>query len=105
MVRDILPVLARSIKLRKKKVSNVASSTLDEESSATISQTAETLENSLQESRNLLSNVSSTSSLWLDSSIKNANEKALLEVNKTFLKTIGELKGRSFLLEETIKQK
>ena len=28
-----------------------------------------------------------------------------LEVNKTYIKTIGELKGRSFLIEEAIKQK
>jgi len=41
----------------------------------------------------------------VDDSLKEANEKNLLEVNKTYIKTIGELKGRSFLIEEAIKQK
>jgi len=103
MVRDILPVLARSIKLRKKKVSNVSGSSLDDEATTITDQTAVTLEKSLNDSRILLTTISSESSNWLDSSLKNANEKALLDMNKTYIKTIGELKGRSYLIEETIK--
>jgi hypothetical protein len=106
MVRDILPGLARSIKLRQKKVGTGSStSNLDDESAAIIAQTASTLESSLKDSRILLANISTTSSDWLESSVKDANENALFEVNKTYIKTIGELKGRSFLIEETIKQK
>jgi F0F1-type ATP synthase membrane subunit b/b' len=106
IVRDILPVLARSIKLRQKKVGNTASSSsLDDETNAIIAQTATTLEGSLNDSRTLLSNVSSTSSEWLELSVKNVNENTLLELNKTYIKTIGELKGRSFLIEQAIKQK
>jgi hypothetical protein len=106
MVRDILPGLARSIKLRQKKVGTGSStSNLDEESAAIIAQTASTLESSLKDSRTLLTNISTTSSDWLESSIKEVNEKTLLDVNKSYIKTIGELKGRSFLIEETIKQK
>ena len=105
IVRDILPALARSIKLRKKKVSNASVSSLDEESASIIDQTATTLEVSLNDSRTLLAKVSTESSQWLESSLKEANEKNLLEVNKTYIKTIGELKGRSFLIEEAIKQK
>jgi hypothetical protein len=105
MVRDVLPILARSIKLRKKKVSTSTSGSLDDESIATINQTASTLEGSLKDSRNLLTNISTASSTWLDSSVQNVNEKSLLDINKTFIKTIGELKGRSFLIEETINQK
>jgi F0F1-type ATP synthase membrane subunit b/b' len=105
VVRDILPTLARSIKLRKKKVSTASAASLDDESTAIVDQTATTLEVSLNDSRTLLSRVSSESSQWLESSLLEANEKALLEVNKTYIKTIGELKGRSFLIEEAIKQK
>lgn len=107
IVRDILPVLARSIKLRRKKVGETSSSSnpFADETNAIIAQTASTLEGSLNDSRTLLSNVSSASSEWLDSSVKNVNENTLLELNKTYVKTIGELKGRSFLIEETIKQK
>ena len=105
IVRDILPVLARSIKLRKKKVGNDSGSSLDEETNTVLAQTATTLEGSLSDSRTLLSNVSSASSDWLASSVKNVNEGTLLDLNKSYIKTIGELKGRSFLIEETIKQK
>lgn len=105
VVRDILPTLARSIKLRKKKVSSASAVSLDDESTAIVDQTATTLEVSLNDSRTLLSKVSSESSQWLESSLLEANEKTLLEVNKTYIKTIGELKGRSFLIEEAIKQK
>jgi len=105
IVRDILPVLARSIKLRKKKVGNNSSSSLDDETNSILTQTATSLEGSLNDSRTLLSTVSSASSEWLDTSVKNVNEGTLLDLNKSYIKTIGELKGRSFLIEETIKQK
>jgi|TARA_B110000971_G_scaffold210692_1_gene238170 hypothetical protein len=106
MVRDILPVLARSIKLRKKKVGGTSGeSSLDGETNAIIAQTATTLEGSLKDSQSLLSSVSTASSEWLDSSVKNVNESTLLDLNKTYIKTIGELKGRSFLIEQAIKQK
>jgi F0F1-type ATP synthase membrane subunit b/b' len=105
VVRDILPTLARSIKLRKKKVSTASATSLDDESTSIVDQTATTLEVSLNDSRSLLSKVSSESSKWLESSLLEANEKTLLEVNKTYIKTIGELKGRSYLIEEAIKQK
>lgn len=105
IVRDILPILARSIKLRKKKVSGTSSTVLDDETRTIINQTANTLELSLNDSKKLLTKVSVESSAWLESSIKNTNEKTLLDVNKVYIKTIGELKGRSFLIEEAIKQK
>jgi F0F1-type ATP synthase membrane subunit b/b' len=107
MVRDILPELARSIKLRKKKVGGEGNSdsVLDQEISEVSSQTNSTLENSLNDSRTLLSNVATSSSSWLETSLTEVNEKTLLDLNKNYIKTIGELKGRSYLLEQTIKQK
>ena len=57
VVRDILPVLARSIKLRKKKVSGAASGSLDDEVTIITGQTAKTLEGSLKDSRILLAEV------------------------------------------------
>ena len=105
IVKNILPVLARSIKLRKKKVDNTSVSTLDNEGAEVVSKTASILEGSLRESQSLLSNVSVSSSNWLDNSIKEVNEKTLLDLNKNYIKVIGELKGRSFLIEEVIRQK
>lgn len=84
---------------------NNSGSLLDDETNSILAQTATSLEGSLNDSRTLLSNVSSASSEWLDSSVKNVNEGTLLDLNKSYIKTIGELKGRSFLIEETIKQK
>ena len=105
IVKNILPVLARSIKLRKKKVDNTSVSTLDNEGAEVVSKTASILEGSLRESQSLLSNVSVSSSNWLDNSVKEVNEKTLLDLNKNYIKVIGELKGRSFLIEEVIRQK
>ena len=105
IVKNILPVLARSIKLRKKKVDNTSVSTLDNEGTEVVSKTASILEGSLRESQSLLSNVSVSSSNWLDNSVKEVNEKTLLDLNKNYIKVIGELKGRSFLIEEVIRQK
>jgi len=105
IVRDVLPVLARSIKLRQKKVGGGNASLLDEEIVSVSTQTSTTLEESLKDSRTLLTTVSTSSSQWLDSSLKTVNENTLLDLNKSYIKTIGELKGRSFLLEQTIKQK
>ena len=91
--------------VKKKVGESSGSSSLEGETDAIIAQTSATLETSLNDSRTLLSNVSTASSEWLESSVKTVNEDTLLELNKTYIKTIGELKGRSFLIEETIKQK
>jgi F0F1-type ATP synthase membrane subunit b/b' len=44
ITKNILPVLARSIKLRKKKVSNIGITNLDQEGEEVIKQKATTLE-------------------------------------------------------------
>jgi hypothetical protein len=106
MVRDILPELARSIKLRKKKVGgNTSGSSLNDEVITVTTQTASTLEGSLNDSRTLLSSVSTSTSTWLTTSLKGVNETTLVDLNKSYIKTIGELKGRSYLLEQSIKEK
>jgi len=105
IIRDILPAIARSLKLRQKKVGTGSVSSLDDEGTEIVDQTAVTLETSLNNSRTLLGNISSTSTDWLETSLKDVNNKTLLDLNKNYIKTIGELKGRSFLIEQTIKQK
>jgi hypothetical protein len=105
IIRDILPAIARSLKLRQKKVGTGSVSSLDDEGTEIVGQTALTLETSLNNSRTLLGNIGSTSTDWLETSLKDVNNKTLLDLNKNYIKTIGELKGRSFLIEQTIKQK
>jgi F0F1-type ATP synthase membrane subunit b/b' len=103
--KNILPAIARSIKLREKKVSNASMSGLDDEANTVMENTSSILEGSLKDSQTLLSSVSSTSSNWLNSTLKDTNEKVLLDANKSYVKVIGELRGRSFLIEEAIRQK
>jgi F0F1-type ATP synthase membrane subunit b/b' len=105
IVKNILPTLARAIKLREKKVSNASMSGLDDEANTVMENTSSILEGSLKDSQTLLSSVSSTSSNWLNSTLKDTNEKVLLDANKSYVKVIGELRGRSFLIEEAIRQK
>tara|TARA_B100000787_G_C16180103_1_gene291305 strand:+ start:1527 stop:1922 length:396 start_codon:yes stop_codon:yes gene_type:complete len=104
IVRDILPVIARSIKLRKKKVGVKSESSFDDEAKTIIDQTAITLDRSLNDSRSLLTKINTESLTWLDSSIQKTNESLLLDVNKIYIQRIAELKGRSFLIEEIIKK-
>ena len=98
IVKNILPTLARAIKLREKKVSNASMSGLDDEANTVMENTSSILEGSLKDSQTLLSSVSSTSSNWLNSTLKDTNEKVLLDANKSYVKVIGELRGRSFLI-------
>ena len=67
--------------------------------------TSGVLETSLKDSTTFLSNVRNSSSAWLEASLKEANEKTLLELNKNYLKSVGELKGQSLLINDIIKQK
>jgi hypothetical protein len=60
---------------------------------------------SLKDSQVLLANISKESSKWLKTCLSNSNEETLLNVNKMYLKVLGELKGKSFLIDEVIKKK
>jgi hypothetical protein len=105
IARDIVPIIARSLKLRKKKVSNTSATLFDEEGESIVNQTARTLESSLNDSRNLLLKINTESATWLEASMKKSNESILIDANKIYIQRIAELKGRSFLIEEIIKQK
>jgi hypothetical protein len=67
--------------------------------------TSGVLETSLKDSSTFLSTVRESSSEWLEKSLKEANEKTLAELNKSYLKSIGELKGQSLLINKIIKNK
>ena len=86
ITKNILPVLARSIKLRKKKVGTTAQSSFGTEADEVSAKTASILEGSLRDSQTLLSNVSTSSSNWLETSVKEVNEKTILDLNKNYIK-------------------
>lgn len=103
--KNILPAIARSIKLREKKVDNSSVTSLDDESNNVIENTSLLLETSLKDSQELLLKVSTSSANWLNSTIKDTNEQVFKNANQNYVKVIGELRGRSFLIEETISSK
>lgn len=105
VLNNVLPKISRVLKLRRKRISSEGSSVLSEEHQAVMVTTSDVLETSLTDSKLFLSNVRESSSVWLESSLKEANEKTLLGLNKTYLKNIGELKGQSLLITDIIKGK
>ena len=105
VLNNILPSISRVLKLRRKRISSEGSSVLSEEHNAVMTTTSDVLETSLKDSTTFLSNVRTSSSTWLEVSLEEANEKTLLDLNKTYLTNIGELKGQSLLITDIIKQK
>jgi F-type H+-transporting ATPase subunit b len=105
VLNNVLPNIARVLKLRRKQITAGEGSVISEEHKAVMDATSGALESSLKDSTTFLSTVRNSSSEWLTASLTEANEKTLLELNKTYLKNIGELKGQSFLISDIIKQK
>lgn len=105
ILNNILPNISRVLKLRRKQISVGDNSVINEEYKTVMNTTSGVIEVSLKDSTSFLSNTRDSSSIWLKTSLKEANEKTLLELNKTYLKSIGELKGQSFLINNIIKQK
>ena len=105
VLNNILPNISRVLKLRRKRISSEGSSVLSEEHNTVMTTTSDVLETSLKDSTTFLSNVRTSSSTWLEVSVEEANEKTLLDLNKTYLTNIGELKGQSLLITDIIKQK
>jgi uncharacterized membrane protein YhiD involved in acid resistance len=105
VLNNILPNISRVLKLRRKRISSEGSSVLSEEHNTVMTTTSDVLETSLKDSTTFLSNVRTSSSTWLEVSLEEANEKTLLDLNKTYLTNIGELKGQSLLITDIIKQK
>jgi len=105
VLRNILPAISRVLKLRRKRTSAEGSDLLSEEHNAVMTTTSGVLETSLKDSTTFLSKVRHSSSEWLDASLKEANEKTLLDLNKSYLKSIGELKGQSIIITDIIKNK
>ena len=105
VLNNILPTIARVLKLRQKQISVGDGSVVSEEHNAVMTSTSGVLENSVKDSTTFLSNVRNSSEIWLENSLKEANEQTLLELNKNYLKSVGELKGQSLLINDIIKQK
>jgi hypothetical protein len=105
ILNNILPNISRVLKLRRKQINAGDSSIIGEEYKTVLNTTSGIIEISLKDSTSFLSNSRNSSTIWLETSLKEANEKTLLELNKNYLKSVGELKGQSLLINNIIKQK
>ena len=105
VVNRILPKVSQSLKLRYKQ-SNVENKiSFNEEDKKVIEETSNILESSLKDSTLFLANLRSSTNTWLESSLNEANEKKLLEINKAYLKRIADLKGQSLSIKDIINKK
>jgi F0F1-type ATP synthase membrane subunit b/b' len=104
VLNNILPNLSRVLKLRRKQISAGEGSIIGDEHKTVMATASGVLETSLKDSTTFLSNVRNSSSTWLEASLKESTEKTLLELNKEYLKSIGELKGQSLLITNIIRQ-
>ena len=89
VLNNILPIISRVLKLRRKRTSSEGSSILSEEHNAVMTTISYVLETSLKDSTTFISNVRTSSLSWLEVSLEEANEKTLLGLNKKFLRNIG----------------
>ena len=105
VLNNILPIISRVLKLRRKRTSSEGSSILSEEHNAVMTTISYVLETSLKDSTTFISNVRTSSLSWLEVSLEEANEKTLLGLNKKFLRNIGELKGQSLIITDLIKKR
>lgn len=105
IVNRILPKIAQSLKLRSKQNEVKSTSSFNEEDKKVIEKTSNILESSLKDSTLFLTNLRSSTNQWLESSLNEANEEKLLEINKAYLKRIADLKGQSLSIKDIINKK
>jgi len=105
ILNNILPNISRIVKLRNKQINAVNSSNVTEEHRIVMSITSGLLRSSLNASIMVLNNVHNSSSIWLGISIKETNKKRLLDLNKFYLKSIGDLKGQVILITNFLNKK
>lgn len=105
-LRYILPTIAQIIKVRKKKIeyNSKQLTGFKEEESFVTEHYESVLRNSLVESQKLLTGAIQSSLVWLETSMKKTNETMLLEMNKEYIKTVGEISGKKYLVQSCIQE-
>ena len=107
MVKNILPQLARSIKLRKKKIVGKEaedSSSKNTETSLLNKEIEGNLIPSIVSTQSLLLDIYSSSASWYETSLKETNTKILYNSNVLYLKTVAEFIVSISILENKIKK-
>lgn len=103
-LRFILPTIAEILKVRQKKIeyNSTQLTSFKEEESFVTEQYETVLRNSLVESQKLLTEAVQSSLLWLETSMKKTNESTLLDMNKEYIKAVGEISGQKYLVQSCI---
>ncbi len=103
-LRYLLPTISQILKVRQNKIeSNNKQLTNFKEEESFVTENYETvLRNSLIESQKLLTEAIQSSLVWLDTSMKKTNESMLLEMNKEYIKAVGEISGKKHLVQSCI---
>jgi F0F1-type ATP synthase membrane subunit b/b' len=101
VVRHILPALSTAIKVRKKKLqaNSTLISSLETEELETASSYETILMNSLAESRSLLTKTTDSATEWLKVTSSQTNASELRESNEEYVKALGALTGKKFLVK------
>jgi hypothetical protein len=103
VLNNILPKISRVLKLRRKQINVDYSSVIPTEYVDIRLSISTLLESPLKGSTSLINKARNSSFVWLDISLKGATQETLLHLNKHYLKSVGELKGESFLINNIIK--
>lgn len=105
-LKYVIPNISQSLKTRKKKIESGSQgvANFQEEETRVSRNYDEVLAKSLNESRELLTKTVQSSSEWLENTTRQTNESMLLDVNKEYIKTIGEISGQKYLIKNCIQK-
>lgn len=103
-LRYVLPNISQSLKTRKKKMESGSEglTNFQEEELKVAKNYDQILARSLNESRELISQAVQSSSDWMEATTRKTNESDLLNVNQQYIKTIGEISGQKYLIQNCI---
>lgn len=103
-LRYVLPNISQSLKTRKKKMESGSEglTNFQEEELKVAKNYDQILARSLNESRELISQAVQSSSDWMEATTRKTNESELLNVNQQYIKTIGEISGQKYLIQNCI---
>jgi F0F1-type ATP synthase membrane subunit b/b' len=103
-LRFLLPTISQILKIRRKKLESDSKqlTNFKEEESLVTEHYESVLRNSFIECQKLLMEALDSSLRWLDTSLKKTNESTLLEMNREYIKTVGEISGKKHLIQSCV---
>ena len=105
VISQVLPKLARILKVRKKKVEFALKqgSSFSDERDSTVASYENVFVNSANESREMLTSFSNESNEWLNETKAETNHLDLQRLNEAYVLINGELRGKRFVIQQLTK--